>query len=163
MKVQKYAFFDVFLSASVKRFLFWYLAFDVPVCLMSVLFFYLYSDSFSPWISFPAFFACVWLPMHGMIIMIQRRKSRPFARTSEGWMRRLQTTQPSFKQGFLLELLVFLGLMFFRTLWFDVLLYCFKRNTSGSCDKVAAAPEWGIVPIDILFNLFRKMLAHLSG
>ena len=63
------AFFDVFLSASVKRFLFWYLAFDAPVCLMSVLFFYLYSDSFSPWISFPAFFACVWLPMHGMIIV----------------------------------------------------------------------------------------------
>jgi hypothetical protein len=31
-------------------------------------------------------------------------------------MRRLQTTQPSFQQGFLLELLVFLGLMFFRTL-----------------------------------------------
>ena len=99
----------------------------------------------------------------GLIIMIQRRKPRPFARTSEGWMRRLQTTQQSFQQGFLLELLVLLGLMFFRTLWFDVLLYCFKRNTSGSCDKVAAAPEWGIVPIDILFNLFRKTLAHLSG
>ena len=112
------------------------------------------------------------LNRHGMIleieqefniIMIQRRKPRPFARTSEGWMRRLHTTQPSFQQGFLLELLVFLGLMFFRTLRFDVLLYCFKRNTSGSCDKVAAAPEWGIVSIDILFNLFRKTLAHLSG
>ena len=46
---------------------------------------------------------------------------------------------------------------------FDVLLYCFKRNTSGSCDKVAAAPERGIVPINILFDLFRKSLAHLSG
>ena len=44
------------------------------------------------------------------------QKTPAVRKNVRGFLRRLQTTQPSFKQGFLLELLVFLGLMFFRTL-----------------------------------------------
>ena len=44
------------------------------------------------------------------------QKTPAVRKNVRGFLRQLQTTQPSFQQGFLLELLVFLGLMFFRTL-----------------------------------------------